>query len=73
MVVGGRNIVDALISPDSTTGEAMATNTAIVRLNEGESVWLESYDSAGHPRSRNCGLIRDSSYRLVTFSGVFFN
>ena len=65
LVVDGREIADAVVSPQGD--ERMGGNTAIVRLNQHESVWLEAfYSQSGH----NGGLSSYNNFRHVTFSGV---
>ena len=64
-VVDNRNIVDAAVGADGTyDGHKMVGNTAILQLNENESVWLELYASPGGE------LAGSSTSRVTTFSGV---
>ena len=58
LVVDNRHIVDAV-------ADDMAGNTAIIRLNAGESVWLEVFGNT------NGELSKDSTSRLVTFFWCF--
>ena len=62
LVVNNRNIVDA--TADGFKGSNMSGNTAILKLTQGENVWLESYYSAD-------GEVLSATYgKLTTFSGV---
>ena len=63
LVINGRNTVDAVTYPRSKTHDVMGGNSAIVRLNSGDSVWLEINHGTGQLQSNN-------DYRFVTFSGV---
>ena len=64
LVSNNRNIVDAIAYVTGTTHKVMGGNTAILRLNTAEKVWLEIYDTAG------VQLYSLADYRWVTFSGV---
>ena len=48
----------------STSMHKMGGNTAIVLVNENESVWLETYDNLDGE------VLSDSYSRMTTFSGV---
>ena len=62
LVVNNRNIVDAVAT--GFTGNNMGGNTAIIKLIQGETVWLESYGS-------NDGeVFSTTAYKRTTFSGV---
>lgn len=63
LVVDDREIVAAMVFP-TASGEDMGGNIAITRLNQGESLWLESF------HNDSGGLVSDIIYRYVTFSGV---
>ena len=63
LVVNNRNIVDAVSDITGTVNDEMAGNSAIIRLNSGEKVWLEIY------ANNNVELRSSSTYRYVTFSG----
>ena len=67
LVVDNRHIVDAVADSlrATTYKDDMTGNTAIIRLNAGESVWLEVFGNT------NGELSSDSTSRLVTFSGAF--
>ena len=68
LVVDNRNIVDAAVGTDSTyDGHKMVWNTAILQLNENESVWLEAYASPGGE------LAGSSTSRMTTFSGFLIS
>ena len=58
------NIIDAVVSVKDSWHFTMGGNTAIVRLNSGDRVWMEIYDTAG------VQLYSRLDYRWVTFSGV---
>lgn len=45
--------------------DVMGGNTAIVRLTQGESVWLEIY------QNNDMELVSPTDLRWTTFSGVF--
>ena len=64
LVSNNRNIVDAVVWTKVNWHHVMGGNTAIVRLNSGEKLWLEIYDTAG------VQLYSRQDYRWVTFSGV---
>ena len=64
LVVNNRNIVDAVASGLSGYGNNMGGKTAIIKLIQGEKVWLESYDSADGE------ILSTTSYKLTTFAGV---
>ena len=62
LVSNNMNIVDVIASTKNIDHFVMAGNTAIVRLNSGEKVWMEVYDTA------NVHLYSLRDYRWVTFS-----
>ena len=63
LLVNNRNIVDA-IAEGNNDKHAMSGNTAIIKLTQGEKVWLESFwSSDGEVQSTTSG-------KLTTFSGV---
>ena len=65
LVVDSRNIVDAVAGAVHVySAHTMSGNTAIVQVNENESVWLEAYTGGDGE------LISDSNNQLTTFSGV---
>ena len=64
LVKNGINIVDAGAVPTGNGHDVMGGNTAIVRLNQGDAVWLETFyhsDSEIHSVE---------TFRLTTFSGI---
>ena len=64
LVVNNRNIVDADAEPKgSPAHHANSGNSAIIRLNSGEKVWLEVYSN------NNAMLSSAETYRFTTFSG----
>ena len=63
LVVNNRNIVDADAEPKGVTGHKASGNSAIIRLNSGEKVWLEIY------AINNVQLSSTETYRFTTFSG----
>ena len=64
LVSNNVNIIDAVVSVKDSWHFTMGGNTAIVRLNSGDRVWMEIYDTAG------VELYSRLDYRWVTFSGV---
>ena len=64
MKVDGRIIVEAGLDTKYAAHMEMGSNTVIVRLNYGESVWLEVTDC-------NDGNLFGNPRRETTFSGVF--
>ena len=66
LVTDGINTSDAVSDPHVLRNdfEIMSSNTIIVRLRQGQSVWLEEYDNTDGQISGYDG------YRLTTFSGV---
>ena len=67
LVVDNRNILDARVGAlISSDGTQMSGNTAIVQVNENESVWLEAYGSLDGEVTSTC----TSLYRITTFSGI---
>ena len=64
LVSNNRNIVDAIVWVKDSSHHVMGGNTAIVRLNSAEKVWLEIYSKGG------VQLYSLPDYRWVTFSGV---
>ena len=64
LVSNNRNIVDAIAWVADSDHHVMGGNTAIVRLNSAEQVWLEIYSTAG------VRLYSKPDYRWLTFSGV---
>ena len=64
LVSNNRNIVDAIVWVVDSDHHVMGGNTAIVRLNSGEKIWLEIYSNGGSE------LYSKGDYRWVTFSGV---
>ena len=65
LVVNNRNIVDAIAYVTGTNHHVMGGNSAIIRLNSGDKVWLEIYSNGG------AELYSLPDYRWVTFSGFF--
>ena len=65
LVVNNMNIVDARARVIGVNHDVMGGNTAIVRLTQGESVWLEIY------HTNNVELVSPPDFRWTTFSGVF--
>lgn len=63
LVVNNRNIVDA-IAEGNDNKHAMAGNTVMIGLSQGEKVWLEAYYSTDGE------IISSTSSKLTTFSGV---
>ena len=66
LLTDGINTSDAVSDPQilRSTYEMMGGNTIIVRLRQGQSVWLESYNNADGQ------VIGYDDARLTTFSGV---
>ena len=64
MKVDGRLLVEASIDSKYSKHSEMGSNTVIVRLNRGDSVWLEITDC-------NDGKLFGGTRRDTTFSGVF--
>ena len=63
LVVNNREIVDATGTVKASSKDLMSGNTAIIKLNQGESVWLENELNNGE-------VVSGSHYRWTTFSGV---
>ena len=63
MIVNNRMIVEASIDTKYVQHSEMGGNTVIVRLNQGESVWLQISDSSN-------GKLFGGTRRDTTFSGV---
>ena len=63
LIVNNRKIVDA-VAEGNDNKDAMSGNTALIRLTQGESVWLETFFSADGE------LVSKSDLRLTTFSGI---
>ena len=64
LVMNNSNIVDAAAISVGSSHDVMGGNTAIIRLNQGEAVWLEIYDGI------NSEARSYPAYRFTTFSGV---
>ena len=65
LVKNNENVVDAVATPRGTYGhDVMGGNTAIIHLNQGDAVWLESYISAAGQVHSN------TNFRVTTFSGI---
>ena len=64
LVINNRNITGAIASVKGSHHKVMGGNTVIVRLNRGDKVWLEIYDTSG------VQLYSKPDYRWVKFSGV---
>ena len=64
LMVNNREIVDAAGQVTGTTQRISSGNTAIIKLNQGESVWLKSIQSDSE-------VVSYPSFRWTTFSGVF--
>ncbi|KAL3862014.1 hypothetical protein ACJMK2_008019 [Sinanodonta woodiana] len=64
LVVNNKNQVDGVAEGTTYDHNDQGGNVAIIQLNEGQHVWLESYNQ---PDTR---LDSDASYRLTSFSGV---
>ena len=63
LVSNNRNIVDAVAWVTGTGHHVMTGNSAIIRLNSGDKVWLEIYNT------NSVQLYSLPNYRFVTFSG----
>ena len=63
LVVNNRNIVDADAWVTGAVHHVMGGNSAIIRLNSGDKVWLETYTI------NNVELFGSTTYRFTTFSG----
>ena len=63
LVVNNREIVDAVGTVLGTFQRSSSANTAMIRLNQGESVWLENIITDSE-------VISEQGYRWTTFSGV---
>ena len=63
LVVNNRPIVDAIVQVTGTHQRISSGNTAIIKLNHGESVWLENAVSNGE-------VISGYTYKWTTFSGL---
>ena len=63
LMVNNRAIVDAAVQVLGSFQRVSSGNTAIIKLNIGESVWLES-------ELKDSEAISGSRYRWTTFSGV---
>ena len=64
LVKNNNNIVDAIAFPSAIGHDVMGGNTALIHLNKGEAVWLETYGTnISEVNSRD-------TYRYTTFSGV---
>ena len=64
LVVNNREIVDAAVQMTGSFIHREASgNTAIIKLNQGESVWLENRQTGGEISS-------GATWRFTTFSGV---
>ncbi|XP_052792312.1 uncharacterized protein LOC128226466 [Mya arenaria] len=67
LVVDGGNTADSVSEPHVYRNgfEIMSGNTALIRLRERQSVWLEEYSNADGT------VTSGEAYRFTTFSGVF--
>ena len=63
LVVNNREIVDAGAQAIGTLQRSTSGNTAIIKLNQGESVWIESL-------RQDSEVASGQGYRWTTFSGV---
>ena len=63
LVVNNREIVDAGAQAIGTLQRSTSGNTAIIKLNQGESVWIESL-------RQDSEVVSGQGYRWTTFSGV---
>ena len=63
LVVNNRNIVDADAWVTGAVHHVMGGNSAIIRLNSGDKVWLEIYFN------NNVELYSEPNFRFTTFSG----
>ena len=63
LVVNNREIVDAVGQVLGNLQRLTSGNTAIIRLNQGESVWLENI-------ANDSEVMSEQGYRWTTFSGV---
>lgn len=64
LVVDGDYIVHATADTVSEAHDAQGSNSALVRLERGESVWIDVDYSNTHLEGSN-------GYRLTTFSGLY--
>ena len=63
LVVNNKDIVDAVGQLRGSSEYSMAGNTAIIKLTQGESVWLENLNNDSE-------VVSGSGFRWTTFSGV---
>ena len=63
LMVNNRPIADAIVQVTGTQQKVSAGSTALIKLNQGESVWLEN-------SQRDSEVMSGSYYRWTTFSGL---
>jgi len=64
LVTDGANTADVVSHPQPNS-EVVASNTIVIRLRQGQSVWLEEYQNSDGT------LTSTDGHRFTTFSGVF--
>lgn len=64
LMVNSVNILDAIVDSHSPGQDITGGNTAVIRLNQGDTVWIDSLGNNGHAEG-SPGL------KLTSFSGVF--
>lgn len=69
LMVNGKMLVNAIAEPPRKEHRMMGSNTAIVRLEQGDRVWIESGDNVESGRIYSPG--KDGDGRYATFSGAF--
>ncbi|KAH3723862.1 hypothetical protein DPMN_049657 [Dreissena polymorpha] len=66
LIVDNANEVDIVSDPNPIRQEfeTMSSNTVLLRLKEGQSVWMEHYQNG------DGSIISGNNWRYTTFSGV---
>ena len=64
LVKNNLNIIDAVAWPTGQGHDTMGGNSALIRLTQGEAVWLENYHQV------DSEIISNTGYRYTAFSGV---
>ena len=64
LIVNGVNIVDAISEPLRDAHDMQGGNAAIVRLENGDAVWVNIVSAGTHVEG-------DSTYRFTTFTGFY--
>ncbi|XP_045163810.2 uncharacterized protein LOC123528126 [Mercenaria mercenaria] len=64
LMVNSKNVLDAIVDSTSPNQDLTGGNVAVIRLNQGDAVWVESHNTGDHAEG-------SAAVKLTSFSGVY--